>query len=593
MTLLYEAGKRNILFKRKSYTWRFVSIFILLGLCLTFFIVTIFYYEERRYQQLLLDERFESYLVNKKNSFHNFYSRYEKFLRAVLDNPIFNDYISAPTPENRETVMNLFRLLAEHEEEVTQLRYIRSDGQEIIRVDRPQQLSDVSVVLGEDLQNKASRYYFNRSMKLPSRGVYVSRLDLNVEHGVVEVPYKPVLRVAMPVFRGDSREGIIIVNVFAEPLLDDMVNSETLNVFIYDLYRYVLVTNVPGMKNWTRYQDMESNLDPKLVTREDTLIDNMYGQSLFIGVSSRKHMLGFQEALQGFSIVLILLVPLAWITAYIIAKIPERLFDRIEIQNRMLFQQSKQAAMMELISSIAHHWRQPLNEISLSVQMMHSISKGAEYDDIDVNYLYKLHTEKVDYLSRTIDNFRDYFSIKKEKVVFNLVKEIFETAMLMQAQLIATNTDLRIQCSCRKNKLICGLQHLDSYCGKGNDYIYGHQAEFRHVILNVLGNAKDAIDEKRKSGWTSGKIYLDISVDDSEFVLKVFNSGDQIHEDIIENLFDPYFTTKEEGAGVGLGLYMSKLIIENEFKGTISINNNEEGVDCIIRIPRYLGDKEE
>lgn len=264
--------------------------------------------------------------------------------------------------------------------------------------------------------------------------------------------------------------------------------------------------------------------------------------------------------------------------------------EKVRFQEDIIQQQKRFADMGKMINAIAHQWRQPLNNIYIIMQMIQETNSGEDYG-VELDELYQQHDNLIHFMSKTIDDFRNYFAVEKEKKEFNIVNEIIKTALLLRAQMNSNNIGLNIHCGCEKNSFDYNNDiEADDYCNTGHDIFYGQPGEFRQVILNILNNATDAILEKRKHGWDGGAIYLNIKLDDNNFNIFIQNTGDTIEKKVLKKIFDPYFTTKEEGKGTGIGLYMSQMIIKNDMGGSISVKNINDGVEFCIRLPRGLNE---
>ncbi len=225
-------------------------------------------------------------------------------------------------------------------------------------------------------------------------------------------------------------------------------------------------------------------------------------------------------------------------------------------QLEILQQQSKLAQMGEMIGAIAHQWRQPLNAITTSIQNLKYDFKEGKLND--ENYIKEFITHNkttIKFMSKTIDDFRSFFRIDKDKKDFN-IKESTQTVIDMQlAQLESHHIDIDIQ---------------------GEDFVYnGLQNEYQQVILNLISNAKDALTE---NNIPNPKIV--VTIRNKQIFIE--DNGKGIPEDIINRIFEPYFTTKEQGKGTGMGLYMSKMIIEDNMNGRLSVKNTNNGVQFCI-----------
>ncbi len=230
-------------------------------------------------------------------------------------------------------------------------------------------------------------------------------------------------------------------------------------------------------------------------------------------------------------------------------------------KDQMITQQAKLAAMGEMIGAIAHQWRQPLNSLSINIENLED-----DYDDnlIDKDFIDQFIIKQIrtiKFMSKTIDDFRNFFRIDKHKSVFKLNETIEHMLELLLPQLENYNITVDIDCDAVE--------------------IYGFKSEFQQVVLNLVNNAKDAIIE---NGIERGKI--SISADGEKLVVKDNAGG--IPEEIINRIFEPYFTTKEEGKGTGMGLYMSKMIIEQNMQERLSVANGPEGAEFTVTLKNSI-----
>ena len=224
-------------------------------------------------------------------------------------------------------------------------------------------------------------------------------------------------------------------------------------------------------------------------------------------------------------------------------------------QLEILQQQSKLASMGEMIGAIAHQWRQPLNELGLSIQnLKYDFKDGAineEFIDNFIDYNKKI----IMFMSKTIDDFRNFFRVDKEKKEFNVKETTKSVLTMLSAQLKNHNIEAEID---------------------GDEFAYkGLQSEYKQVILNIINNAKDALIENRTKNPK-----VEINIKDKKVTIKDNAGG--IPKDIINRVFEPYFTTKEQGKGTGMGLYMSKMIIEENMGGKLSVENADDGAVFMI-----------
>ena len=242
-------------------------------------------------------------------------------------------------------------------------------------------------------------------------------------------------------------------------------------------------------------------------------------------------------------------------------KVKEEVLKQRE-KEKLLIQQSKLAALGEMIGNIAHQWRQPISAVSAIMMNIKwtAISLGVDRKFIDERM--NEANEQLKYMSQTIDDFRNFFKPNKEKEIFILNNEVKKAYKIMKATFENYNIDLQI-------------------FSKNEIKAYGYANEFSQVVLNIISNAKDVLIQ-RKIQKPRVEIHL---FKDEEFVYcEIKDNGAGIKEEIIDRIFEPYFTTKKSN-GTGIGLYISKEIIEKHIEGKLVVKNIENGASFTILIP--------
>lgn len=231
-------------------------------------------------------------------------------------------------------------------------------------------------------------------------------------------------------------------------------------------------------------------------------------------------------------------------------------------KDKMLIQQSKMAEMGDMLSMIAHQWRQPLNQMSY---LFMNIESAYEYKELTKEYLdekLKEGNNLLEFMSMTIDDFRNYFRPDKDKE-FVLVSDLVNTSVsLMQKSLEINGVSVEVD-------------------AKGRNLTHIYKNEFIQVMLNLIKNAKDILVDKQVQ---DPKITINSNCDSEKLIVEVCDNGGGIDEAIIDKIFDPYFSTKDKQSGTGLGLYMSKMIIEEHLNGKLSVRNSEEGACFKIEV---------
>ena len=232
-------------------------------------------------------------------------------------------------------------------------------------------------------------------------------------------------------------------------------------------------------------------------------------------------------------------------------EITEHINEKTKQQN-LIAQQSKMAAMGEMIGNIAHQWRQPLSSISTSATGMKLQKEMNILEDKFLIQGLDQINKSVQYLSETIDDFRNFFKPNKNKSEFNIQDTIDKVINLLNSQFISN-----------------GIKIIKS----GNDIkINTFENELIQVIINLLNNSRDELI--KKDSKDEKLIFIGVFEDKNNLVLEIKDNAGGISEDIIDRVFEPYFTTKYQSQGTGIGLYMSNQIIAG-MEGFISVLNEE------------------
>ncbi|MDH4200611.1 MAG: HAMP domain-containing histidine kinase [Spirochaetia bacterium] len=233
-------------------------------------------------------------------------------------------------------------------------------------------------------------------------------------------------------------------------------------------------------------------------------------------------------------------------------------------KEKIMTQQSKLASMGEMIGAIAHQWRQPLNSLSLIVQDIPETYHRNELNELYLNKSVEEMMAQIKQMSHTIDDFRNFLAASKKKIHFDIYNALEETLIISKPMLRSSFIETSIS------------KKVDAD-GNERAMIRGYPSEFKQVILNLLSNSKDSIEEKRKSNASfQGRIAIDLRIA-SKFVIQVKDNGTGINDEVIDKIFQPYFSTKDAKTGTGIGLYMSKMIIEQRMSGCLMGYNDSDG----------------
>lgn len=252
---------------------------------------------------------------------------------------------------------------------------------------------------------------------------------------------------------------------------------------------------------------------------------------------------------------------------HINAKLEQRI--EVEVEQRrqkeqLLIHQSRLAAMGEMIESIAHQWRQPLNIIGLAMSNIEMKRQLGILNEAEIQNNSDIINTNLTFMSNTIDDFRNFFNLNKEKIAFKPTQPISEIFHLLSEQLHYANITYAIHNEC-------------------SGEIHGVVNEFKQVVLNIVNNAKDVINAQPDQ--VGGKIDVILRCNENNMIIDISDTGGGVPPEIAKRIFEPYFTTKFQKQGTGIGLYMSKVIIEQHFEGTISVSNNPKGAVFTINLP--------
>jgi PAS domain S-box-containing protein len=244
---------------------------------------------------------------------------------------------------------------------------------------------------------------------------------------------------------------------------------------------------------------------------------------------------------------------------------------QINLQDQLLIQQSKLASMGEMIANIAHQWRQPLSIISTSATGIKMQKEMGILDDISEIKSLEIINENAQYLSNTIDDFRDFFKKSKTKNSVNLNNLIDKTLKLILTRL--------------KNKNITIINNSTDI--KFETY----ESEMIQVFMNIINNSVDAFENKTYNKY----LFLEAYESNDNIFIKIKDNAGGIEENIINRIFEPYFTTKDSKQGTGIGLYMCNEIIVKHLNGKIFATNESfeyegnkyKGSQFTIELPLY------
>ncbi len=320
--------------------------------------------------------------------------------------------------------------------------------------------------------------------------------------------------------------------------------EESLDYRLNYMHIRVLYTELPELKK------LISKLSENTIIAEfDTIIKNYESKS---NIYKKDIQDRFYFILAGtmafFTIILVL-----------ITNIKNHL-EELRNKDKLIFNQSKHAAMGEMIDAIAHQWAQPINILKMRTELLTAMKEPGEpiYSE-EIEEFQEKTNEQLDHMTKTLNEFRNFLRPNKTTKLFSVEKSTESVLLLLNDELI--KNQIKTKVDVRANFEIDGIEN-----------------EFKHVLINLINNSKDAFVDNKIKNRT-----ILIIIDKDEILIQDNAGG--IPANLIKRIFEPNFTTKEEGKGTGIGLYMTKQILDKIDSG-ICARNVEDGVRFTIRINR-------
>ncbi|TKI71202.1 HAMP domain-containing histidine kinase [Sulfurimonas crateris] len=531
-------------------------IIFTLILILSIAVVHLYFSKEQQTQQFLKEAKLQS--GEKKEKFDAHIKMKKDALLAVSQNEQFLDF-TFKAKENYFVDL-LFLTLMEANKDYMQMRYIDKNGLELLRFERDKESQKIKKT--PNLQDKAQRDYFQEVLKMGQNEVFISNINLNVEHEKVEIPHKSVIRFATPIYRNEKFMGILIINVFMDAFLQNLISSTLYDISLVNEEGYFIKHHKQELA-WTK-----ANIKDEAREKKHLL------QPLFVGEHKVDMLLVENEATlqktksynnKMIGVILLFAVIMALLFTVIFTKALKNIFDLVALQaqrlDTLLQSQSKLAELGEMVANIAHQWRQPLTRVSLILQNLKAFKAKEKMSDEVFNDSMQNALSQIEFMSNTVDNFRDFYKNDTNKVEFFIEDALQSVLNIIGEPIRHSNIKLSINSS-QKTTLLA------------------NKNEFSQVLLNLIVNAKDAIKERAVQ---EGKIDINIREENGTIIIEVCDNALGIEDELKEKIFDPYFSTKRD-KGTGIGLYLAKTIIEDKMGGKLSVDNSQEGAVFTIKL---------
>lgn len=490
---------------------------------------------------------------------------------------------------------SLFYHFLKADSQIMQLRFIDVQGNEKIRFDRRRD-GTIDQTPRELLQNKSDRSYFKEFILLTENTIGFSKFDLNIEHGKVDIPFKPTLRIGMPIIKEGKKQGIIVINYYMNDWVKEIQLNNHSHFFLVDQNGYFLMHPdskwawseylSPPVKAYEYFKCSSSyffpfNKDEYRWINSNTVAFNMnfFGQNLLALYQPEisPDSLLLRRLLQFSSIIVLSLLLIIVLLVKIIRFNVQQIEKEKNKNKTMLIHQSKLDAMGDMISALAHQWRQPLNSIGL---IMQDIVSAFNYGELDKEYLKsseKSIMNQLQFMSQTIDGFRNFFTNEQQKTSCDLTVIIEDIRQLNHAQLTTYGISLEVD-----------FQNQMSDPTTNDPFVLiSYSAEIKQIFLNLIANAKDAIIHAACPP-SERVIFLSVIAFDHIIRIDIIDHAGGIKAEVADRIFEPYFTTKE--LGTGLGLYIAKTLCEQYLEGSLFYQNDHLNEWSTFRIvlPRSI-----
>ncbi len=567
----------------REFRKMFVKIsFLFLFVCAVVYVIFLFLKYEQFQESLEAQAKVK--LTKKVSYIKSHLSNVKESISTIEEVSI---KMASDTKEGKELLKDIarhFKVFMEHNENYRQLRVLDLEGREIVRVEKGADGAYGSAVL----QDKSDRYYYQKATDLLEGEIYVSPLDLNMEAGRIAIPRDPVIRFVKPVVIEGEKFGYLVLNYGMKKFLDDF---KKLDYNIKDLLLNKDGFYLSGFQEQDEFGFMFDNDKANFAySFEDVwakISSHETGKVKFaenIGVYEKYNpvetvsphrsvntsvewvlLVYFEKELiyqkllgemRNNQIFLIVVFPLVLVLAYAFAY----LIVSIQRSKRQLMQQSKMAQMGEMLSMIAHQWRQPLASISAIVSTLQmkimlrddDLSKEEGRDEYMGLFSERLETINglVQNLTTTINDFKNFYRPDNKAVSMALEEIVLKSLNIIKTSLLDD-----------------GVELIEAYGSQEKIRLYDN--EMTHVLLNIIQNAQDNF----KINQTKDP-YIKIMTENN--TVSICDNGGGIAEENLEKIFEPYFSTKDNLNGTGLGLYMSKEIVEKHHHGSLSVENIED-----------------
>lgn len=465
------------------------------------------------------------------------------------------------------------------------IRYIQNTGLEIISINRTEKGQEPHRVDSVSMNTKIEQNDFSEILNTDHSSVWFSSIE-------------PIFKIGIPLYNHKKEpNGVIIIDLFIKDFITDLFSEQRYDSYFVDEQGYYII-HPNSQKNWSRYyshRTLKDDFSPQLGQIIETQKPLYFNEDhIFVVpfyVHNNKYTMIFTQKKSelikkrenGLTILYTILAVI-FISSFLFAKLfskpfdtaykrlsneaeslnqstialNQRIVDEIEKNKRqelILQHQSKLSALGELLSAITHQWKHPITRISLLLQNLRLSLRMTDKLDANTDSIMHASFEQIDFLSETIENFKNFYKFDEKKESFTLQE--------------ALSSVVGIMCDIFDFHMIKLDINLDD-----SIKIYGNKVAFSHVFLNIMNNAKDEIVQRKVKNPI---IHIVSRRKGNRVSLFIYDNAGGVQGASPKEIFNPYVSTKAK-EGSGMGLYIARAIIEEKFKGTIVARNIDNGL---------------
>jgi len=590
---------------KDNFRFQLISSYIILSILLLSLTVLLQVYLSSLQDKVTFQQNIKVTAEKRVNALSQYLNHKKNEIRTIAVSPLALSAI-----ENKDdTYLNqYFYDKAIANTDYAQISYIDKHGTKIISINRNKYGDKPYSIKANFSKDKVMQRQIMQIMNTKYLDVWLSELGepKKIVHNEL-IHIEPILKMGTVVQNTQKEvQGIILIEFFIRDYIVDLFSEEVYDTYFIDNQGYYLV-HPNYQKNWSKYyshrtlkDDFSAQLSQIIESSNPLYLAEEHIYTVPFNINNNKYTMIFTQKKSeltkkrenGLTILYVILT-VVFISAFLFANLfskpfdsaykklcneaeklhhstivlQQRIIDEVEKNKRqelILQHQSKLSALGELLSAITHQWRHPITRISLLLQNLRINLKMNKKLDDETDTIILSGYEQIDFLSETIENFKNFYKFDDKKELFNLRE--------------ALTSVINIMCDIFDFHTIKLHIELDDTLK-----IYGNKVAFSHVFLNIMNNSKDEIVQRKIK---NPRIHIVSKVRSNHIAIFIYDNAGGVIGTSVNKIFDPYISTKAK-EGSGMGLYIARAIVEEKFKGTIVARNIENGLLFKINLEQY------